>query len=658
MAMVDPFDRLHLNIIALVVELLNPGDIIRLQRVSRNWNDILGSEHIARVALLAHFPQSPEAVELVGNNSKGKPKKVQQDSEEEKPVKRRRKHKLDRLVDKKLAPEVIGYRRATYRLQTRALARPTKVHKYRLHHIGEKLFAATSTHIFWAEGIRNIWVQTIGEGVGGRRPLRLRYFGDTIAHLSQIAATEEGLVLVQFHEVATWALVIMAIEHLRDKVVWKINPLAVPIGLQVTSKYLYYMVNVINPNTPPLPHLRNTQIYIHSLETGKVVHTAPLQPPITGGCSGAPGSYTIYPPSKPTKLFATYDVQDVQSGAWRTVVRVYSIDGNILHRFDLDRPTFDVARNRPSLSLRFSIVPGKGYGKLEKLFLVESTSHPHQHRQELCTHVGNMHPNNPSMSAWVIDPDTHEIEEVRRYFSRYAENERVPLIEDGREEFRGGEFTRLECLDAVRGISYIYYDENKKKDLATSDEDQQPVRAWYENEGARIDSVCYEEQFSRTGLPIKHGANTNVPSYSQQSQYPVGFLDSSAQTQWDWRHLVPFIPSRQSTYPSPLCSPSHPSCAAENKTQAIWKPVLRHFFQTSRHKLVQPDIMRRRRRHNLGEEEEDWQLMPAKTGPLILMDTNRSDETADDGRFVFLLAKCSGWSITCFGKYPSHYHLL
>lgn len=643
--MVDPFDRLHLNVIALVVELLNPGDIIGLQRVSRNWNDILGSEHIARVALLAHFPQSPEAAELVGNNSKGKTKKVQQDNEEEKPVKRRRKHQLDRLVDKKLAPEVIGYRRAVYRLQTRALARPTKVHKYRLHHIGEKLFAATSTHIFWAEGIRNIWVQTIGEGVGGRRPLRLRYFGDTIAHLSQIAATEGGLVLVQFHEVATWALVIMAIEHLRDKVIWKINLLgAIPTGLQVTSKYFYYMINVLNPNTPP------TQIYIHSLETGKVVHTAPLQPPITGGCSGVPSSYIIYPPSKPTKLFATYDVQDVQSGPWRTVVRVYSIDGNILHRFDLDRPAFDVARNRPSLSLRFSIVPGKGYGKLEKLFLVESTSHSHLCRQELCTHVSNVHTNNPSMSAWVIDPDTHEIEEVRRYFSNYAENERVPLIEDGREEIRGGEFTRLECLDAVRGISYIYYDENKKKDLlATSDEDQQPARAWYEIEGARIDSVYYEEQFSRTGLPICD-THISVPSYSQSPQHPVSLLNSSMQSQWDW---IPFLPSHQSTYPSPLCSPSHPGCAAENKTQPIRKPVLRHFFQTSRHKLVQPDIMRRRRRHNLGEEEEDWQLMPAKTGPLILMGTNRGDEIADDGRFVFLLAKCSGWSITCFGEYPS-----
>ena len=651
MAMVDPFDRLHLNVIALVVELLNPGDIIRLQRVSRNWNDILGSEHIARVALLAHFPQSPEAAELVGNSSKSKAKNIQQDGEEEKPVKRRRKHKLDRLVESFLAPEVIGYRRATYRLQTRALARPTKVHKYRLHHIGEKLFAATSTHIFWAEGIRNIWVQTIGEGVGGRRPLRLRYFGDTIAHLSQIAATEKGLVLVQFHEVATWASVIMAIEHLRDKVIWR-TPIDIPApaGLQVTSKYLYYMANVINPNTPPLPHLRATEFYMHSLETGKVVHKAILQPPITGVL----GPYTIYPPSKPTKLFATYDVQDLQSSAWRTVVRVYSIDGNILYRFDLDRPTFSVARNRPSLSLRFSTVPGKGNGKLEKLFLVESTSHPHLCRQEPCTHMGSVHTNNPSMSTWVIDPDTHEVEEVRHYFSCYAENERVPLIEGDREEVR-----RLECLDAARGMSYIYYDENKKKDpLATSDEDQQQARAWYENEGARIDSVCYEEQFPRTRLPVKRDTDIFAPSYSHPPQYPVGLLNSSTQTQWDWKHFIQFIPSHPSIYPSPLCPPSHLGCTAENKTQPIWKPVLRHFFQTSRHKLVQPDIMRRRRRHHLGEEEEDWQLMPAKTGPLILMDINRGDETVDDGRFVFLLAKCSGWSITCFGEYPFSYHVL
>ncbi|KAF8455690.1 hypothetical protein BGX38DRAFT_1140333 [Terfezia claveryi] len=657
MAMVDPFGRLDLHVIALVVELLNPVDIVRLQRVSHHWNSTLGSEYIARVALLAHFPHSPEAIELVDNNAKGKTKEIQED-QLEKPAKRRRKSRTD---EKKPAPEVVSFRRATFRLHTRALAKPSKVHKYRLHHVSEKSFTATSTHLFWAESNRNIWVQSIGEGVGGRRSLRLRSFGDTIAHLYQIVATETGLVIVLFREVGSWNLVLMALEHQTDKVIWKINPVQVPVGLQVTSRHIYYTIGATAqfPHQPPiLPGMRNADIYIHSLETSKLLHKASLQTPVIGECSVVPGSYIIYPPAEPTKIFATYDVQTL-SGACRSVVRVYSIDGAFLHRFDLDRPAVDVSRYRPDLSLRLTILPAVRGGEPEKIMLIESTSRPHTCRHESYTHADRVQSNNPVLSAWIVNPDTHEVEEIRRYFSTYAENEKVPIMESGRGEPLGGEYTRLECLDAIRGISYIYYDENKKKEpMLTAEEDQhlngvQPVRAWYESGGARIDSMCYEEQFSReidTGLPIKqeHFSDllSSAPPHLEgfHSDMPVNLVHT---TPWAWITNVPII-SRP--YPSPLGSPFHNAKSTETIPQATWKPVVRHYLQSSRHKLVQPDIMRRRRRHNLGEEEEDWQLLPVKTGPMIFMDVKSGGETSNDGRFVFLLAKCSGWSITCFGS--------
>lgn len=661
----DPFERLDQHVIALVTELLDPVDIIRLQRVNRNWNAILGSEYIARVGLLAHFPQSPETIELVEKNAKGKAKE-QKIPEElmEKPVKRRRKNKLESLDEKKPAAEIMGFRRATFRLHSRALARPTKVHKYRLHHVSEKSFAATSTHLFWAEANRNIWVQTIGEGVGGRRSLRLRSFGDNIAHLYQIAAAETGLVIVLFREVATWSLVLMAIEHQSDKVIWKIHPVSLPIGLQVTSNHISYTIGVPSHNINFVNQNSRTHFYIHSLETGTLLHTAPLQTPLLGEGSIVPGSYMIYPPAKPTKIFATYDTQ-AHNGLCRSVVRVYSMDGTLIHRFDLDRVAVEGTRYRPDLFLRFAIIPATRNGDAEKVMLVESTSRPHPGRNEPYMRWDDVQSNNPILSAWVINPETHEVEEIRRYFSNYAENEKVPMMESGTQEAFGGDYTRLEYLDATRGISYIYYDENKKKEpVSPGDEEQslngvQPVRAWYESGGAKLDSICYEEQYSReidTGLPIKQDNFSNLcsftPPFLDGSNYnlPVNVVHASTQTGWDWRAYVPISTRPQSTYPSPLGSPGHHSKPADAKPQATWKPVVRHFLQTSRHKLVQPDIMRRRRRHTLGEDEEDWQLLPVRTGPMIFMDVKGGCEIPNDGRFVFLLAKCSGWSITCFGK--------
>ncbi|KAF8426255.1 hypothetical protein EV426DRAFT_21049 [Tirmania nivea] len=451
----------------------------------------------------------------------------------------------------------------------------------------------------------------------------------------------------------------MALEHQTDKVIWKFNPVQIPSGLQVTNKHIYYTIGVTNhfPHQPPIMHgIRNTDIYIHSLETGKILHKASLQTPVVGECSVVPGSYIIYPPAKPTKIFATYDVQAL-NGVCRSVVRVYSIDGAFLLSFDLGRPAVDVSRYRNDLSLRFTILPATRGGESEKIMLVESTSRPHLCRHEPYMHLDNVQSDNPVLSAWILNPDTHEVEEIRRYFSTYAENEKVPVVESGRGESFGGEYTRLECLDAIRGISYIYYDENKKKEpVVTTEEDQhlngvQPVRAWYDSGGARIDSMCYEEKFSReidTGLPIKQGHFPNLlPPLLEGFHYnlPVNLVHTAAQMPWDWRTIGPII-SRP--YPSPLSSPFHNAKSTETKHHATWKPVVRHFLQSSRHKLVQPDIMRRRRRHNLGEEEEDWQLLPVKTGPMIFMDVKSGGETSNDGRFVFLLAKCSGWSITCF----------
>ncbi|KAF8467787.1 hypothetical protein BDZ91DRAFT_126801 [Kalaharituber pfeilii] len=656
----DPFERLDLNVVAMVVELLNPVDIVRLQRVSQSWHDILGSEYISRIALLAHFPNSTEAKQLVEKNARGKEIPTEPPTEPIEKEQRKKRRKKNKTVESTLPEAVVGFRRATFRLHTRALAKPSKVHKHRLHHVSEKSFAATSTHLFWAESSRNIWVQTIGEGVGGRRALKLKTFGDTIAHLYQITATEGGLVIVLFREVVTWSLVLMAIEHQTDRVVWKINPPAVPIGLQVTNKHIYYTIGVsaIHHANSLSPHTGNTHIYIHSLETGKMMHSASLQIPDVGDCSVVPGAHLIYPPSKPTKIFATYNVQ-THGEACRSVVRVYSIDGTFLHRFDLDRPTIDASRYRPDLSLRFTIIPASRSGEPEKIMLLESTSRPHSYRtSSMYVPWTNMDKSSSMLSAWIINPITHELEEIRRYFSTYAENEKIPIYDGFRDEvLLGLEHTRLECLDAVRGISYIYYDENKKKEpIMSGDEDQsfigvQPVRAWYENGGARIDSICYEERYSRAigaGLPIKQERSDTListpPPFESFLYRPqcISHANAATQTPADWR-----IPGQYaSTYPSPLGSPSQ-SGSSDTKPQVTLTPVIRHFYQTSRHKLVQPEIMRRRRRRNLGEDEEDWQLLPVKTGPMIFMDV-KGGEASNDGRFVFLLAKCSGWSITCF----------
>ncbi|KAI5808176.1 hypothetical protein DFH27DRAFT_298374 [Peziza echinospora] len=677
---VDPLQYLDVNVVAIIVEMLNPVDVVRLRRVSRIWNETLGSEYITRVALLAHFPDSPEALELVRSNARGKAKENESLGEG---VSRKRRKKV-KEPEWKIPPAVLGFRRATFRLHTRSLAKPSKVHKYRLHHVSEKSFAATSTHLFWAESNRNLWVQNIGEGVGGRRSLRLKAFGDTIAHLYQIAATEGGLVIVLFREVATWLLVLMAIEHETDRVVWKSNAPGIPMGLQVTGNHLYYAVgiasgNALYPMVNGIPLPRDTHVYVHSLDTGRVLHSALLQSP--AGCSGVPGSYIIYPPSKPTRIFASFDFQG-PSGGCRTMVRVFSIDGAFLAKIALDRPAIDIARYRPDLFLRFTILPATRDGDAEKIMLLESTSRPHIGRHEEPGFLSESQNNTPVLSAWTINPETYEVEEVRRYFSSYADNEKAPSMEV--RDDMGNDYTRLECLDPVRGISYIYYDENKSREPIALDDDPNsngliPPRAWYERGGARVDSMTYEEKFYRpenstTAIKEELQSSDTKDNILQSSTGSLEhnslgghLVNASTQTPSDWGATSPPTGSQPSSLQmQPQAQPPRQkrvsvssskggsSASAESKglsqqSNGQWMPLVRQFHQASRHKLVQPDIMRRRRRQCYGEDEEDWQLLPVRTGPLLFTDDKSAGGgQSNDGRFVFLLAKCSGWSITCF----------
>lgn len=56
----DPFRHLTLSEVAIIVEFLNPIDIVRSQLVCRRWRTILDSYHISRVALIKHFPMEKE----------------------------------------------------------------------------------------------------------------------------------------------------------------------------------------------------------------------------------------------------------------------------------------------------------------------------------------------------------------------------------------------------------------------------------------------------------------------------------------------------------------------------------------------------------------------------------------------------------------------
>jgi hypothetical protein len=57
---IDPFAKLDFDTITQIMGFIPPIDIIRLQKVSRLWWKILGSERVSRVALIRHFPHSSE----------------------------------------------------------------------------------------------------------------------------------------------------------------------------------------------------------------------------------------------------------------------------------------------------------------------------------------------------------------------------------------------------------------------------------------------------------------------------------------------------------------------------------------------------------------------------------------------------------------------
>ncbi|KAF8253072.1 hypothetical protein K440DRAFT_657604 [Wilcoxina mikolae CBS 423.85] len=102
-ASTDPFARLDGDAVAYIIELLHPLDVILLQRVSRSWKLLLSSDWTSRIALIHHFPCSPEAIAF---------KKSQGSStDEEEPT----------------ISAVQSFRRCVYRSHTRKMGCPTSV---------------------------------------------------------------------------------------------------------------------------------------------------------------------------------------------------------------------------------------------------------------------------------------------------------------------------------------------------------------------------------------------------------------------------------------------------------------------------------------------------------------------------------------------------
>lgn len=747
MGRTDPFEKLHIYEVAIIVELLPPVDVVRLRRVSKTWNEILGSEYICKVGLQAHFPHSKETRELHQKNATTTVFPVTASElivEEEPPAKRlargkgkgkgksKAKSKLQGLTELRsiasgsarksitnnaVSAATLGFSRATFRLHSRAMAKPTKVHKYRLHHICDRGFASTARHLFWCESNRKIWQQKIGEGIGGRRGLKLGSVGNRIAHVHQITAVENvpgrngsGLVVLLFREVLTWGLEMAALDYETDEVVWKVSLADNPNSLQRTRGWVHYLTQTqLPPSTVPGPNGVITQEYrytlvVHCILTGKILSRTVLSDSWpTQKRAGypnylpeAPGAYTVFPTSnlgrgRPEKMVVAFEDrgskipgEEVSKKAAYKVL-VYSLGGEsgeygtLLKEIELERSGIGIGMNLLEKSIRMEFSSGScsqnGY---PNLLLIESTSHPHVIPPKTRNSTEKLE--YPTLSVWALETLNFDILEIRRYQSKYADDEMRPALES-REGFYGGpmaEYTRMEALNVDSGVSWVIYDENKgfgkgmaSSDLEGSDDDSDddeatsfPVmRAWNHFQShsgqklpisARIDTVGYEEvpeggwtgpwldNFKEEGAPP---ANRNLKRKRDSSMS----VERPGSASSDFSSSTNSLASSATT-PSTLFPDD--SLTASSSSDLTVPPKERWFRQTSRHKLQQPEIMRRRRRHNLGEEEEDWGLMPVRTNPTIFLGGGGGRapggmgglETDDDGRYLVVLTRIKGWS--------------
>lgn len=748
MGRADPFEKLHIYEVAIIAELLPPVDVVRLRRVSKTWNEVLGSEYICKVALQAHFPHSKETRELHQKNATTTvfpvttSELIVEGSVEEPPAKRLARSKgkgkgkpkakpkltefrsiVSGLARRPVSAATLGFSRATFRLHSRAVARPTKVHKYRLHHICDRGFASTARHLFWCESNRKIWQQKIGEGIGGRRGLKLGSVGNRIAHVHQITAVENvpgrngsGLVVLLFREVLTWGLEMAALDYETDEVVWKVSLADSPSSLQRTKGWVHYLTQTQLPaSTAPGSHGVITQEYrytlvVHCILTGNVLSRTFLSDSWpTQKRAGypnylpeVPGAYTVFPTSnlgrgKPEKMVVAFEDrgskipgEEVSKKAAYKVL-VYSLgngfgeDGTLLKEIELERSGIGIGMALLDKSIRMEFSSGpcsrNGY---PNLLLIESTSHPHVIPPKTRNSTEKLE--YPTLSVWTLETLNFDILEIRRYQSRYADDEMRPALES-REGFYGGpmaEYTRMEALNVDSGVSWVIYDENKgfgkgmaSSDLEGSDDDSDDdeatsfpvIRAWNHFQShpgqklpisARIDTVGYEEvpEGGWTGPWLDNFKEEGTPPASRNLKRK---RDSSMSIERPGSASSDFSSSTNSlassaTTVSTLFPEGSPTAGSSSSSSLAVPPKERWFRQTSRHKLQQPEIMRRRRRHNLGEEEEDWGLMPVRTNPTIFLGGGGGGrggraaggmgglETDDDGRYLVVLTRIKGWS--------------
>ncbi|KAI5850388.1 hypothetical protein DFP73DRAFT_524141 [Morchella snyderi] len=755
MGRTDPFRKLNIYELAIIAELLPPIDIIRLRRVSRTWNNILSSEYICKVALQAHFPRSKETKRLHEMNAstivparpgskiiKEEDIKEEEDEAEEPPKKIARgkgKSKMKRrpsmshelrsisgspkkvAANRGLSEVCLSFSRATFRLHARAIAKPTKVHKYRLHHICDRGFTSTAGYLFWCESNRKIWQQKIGEGISGRRGLKLGSVGNRIAHVHQITAVENvpgrngsGLVVLLFREVLTWGLEMAALDYETDEVVWKVSLADNPNSLQRTRGWVHYLTQTQMPAVPG-PNGAITQEYrymlvVHCILTGKMLSRTVLsdswptqkRPGYPNFLPEPPGAYTVFPTSnlrkgKPEKMVVAFEDrgskipgEEVPKKAAYKVL-VYSLandsgeDATLLKDIELERSGIGIGTNllEKSIRMEFSSDPSpqKGY---PNLLLIESTSHPHVIPPK--TRNANEKLEYPTLSVWTLETLNFDILEVRRYQSKYADDEMRPIIEnrpaiESREGLYYGpmaEYTRMEALNVDSGISWVIYDENKSpektsstSDLSGSDDESDDdseasfpvIRAWNHfpvGPGtktpvtARIDTVGYEEapEGGWTGPWLENpGEETPLATRNLKRKRESISMDRPGTASSNSSSSINSLVSSATTPSTFFAGDSLPAISSTSSTSPP-PPRERWFRQTSRHKLQQPEIMRRRRRQNLGEEEEDWGLMSVKTNPTIFLGGSGGGKiggmgglgTDEDGRYLVVLTRIKGLS--------------
>ncbi|PUU82170.1 hypothetical protein B9Z19DRAFT_1061992 [Tuber borchii] len=741
MGQVDPFQVLNIYEIAMIVEFLPPVDVVRLRRVSSVWDRVLSSDYICKVALQAHFPHSKETRELYERNAlatkqpNSRDNVMELDGEVPQTSKKsgksgkkngrprpRRSLELQSILasrfNKSQSREVsevsLGFSRATYRLHTRAMAKPTKVHKYRLHHICDRGFASTAHYLFWCESNRKIWQQKIGEGISGRRGLKLGSVGNRIAHVHQITAVENvpgrngsGLVVLLFREVLTWGLEMAALDYETDEVVWKVSLHDNPNSLQRTKGWVHYLTQVQVPvptNGGGVTQEYRYTLVVHCLLTGKVLTRTALHDSwprqkrsgYPNNLPECPGAYTVFPVSNvegvvPQKMVVAFEDkgsripgEEVPKKAAYKVL-VYSLgrkigeEASLLKEIDLERSGIEIGTGllEKAIRIEFSSQP-KSNKERPNLMIIESKSHPHLVPPKTRNSTEKLE--YPTLSVWTLETVNFDILEIRRYQSRYAEDEIRPAVESriGAHAIPVAEHTRMEALNVDSGVSWIIFDENKSPVKATSsdisddesEDEARPVfrpatRIWHPPTGqnppmsARIDTVGYEEVADGTLNGIWWEGVKEESAFSHQmSMTPEGCRkrkrSDSVSIERPSSSASNSSGSSSGASSAPTASTIYPRASFTSNSMtpsgSTTSPRERWFKQVSRHKLQQPEIMRRRRRQNLGEEEEDWGMMPVRTNPTIFLggnsrgDTTSGLEADGDERYLVVLTRVKGWT--------------